>query len=157
MKLPSSVRPPLPRFTSECGGGLGEKVGAKVEYGNQMRDLTCASAVFPVRESDEPGNVEEPVGDEHLEAIDEEEDAVCGPCLPTPYQPTRSEYLDHCVTHYPFRAWCRHCLEGRGREFGHDCHSGTKEPGAAPVVSFDYAFIGDKGEIATEEEFTAAG
>ena len=52
---------------------------------------------------------------EELQAIDEEEDVVCPPCLPTPYQPTLSEYLDHCVTHYPYRAWCRHCLEGRGR------------------------------------------
>ena len=50
----------------------------------------------------------------------EEEQAEMPLVLPSVYQPTRSEYLDHCVTHYPFRAWCKHCLEGRGREFGHE-------------------------------------
>ena len=85
-------------------------------------------AVFPIDDEHE--------GAEPLEAVAEEEDVACIPCLPAPYQSTRSEYLDHCVTHYPFRAWCRHCLEGRGREFGHDCQSGNKEPSAAPVVSF---------------------
>ena len=42
----------------------------------------------------------------------EEEQAEMPLCLPSVYQPTRSEYLDHCVTHYPFRAWCKDCLEG---------------------------------------------
>ena len=51
------------------------------------------------------------VDTDEIEAIDEEE-YECIPCLPTQYQPSRSEYLDHCVTHYPSRAWCRHCLVG---------------------------------------------
>ena len=25
--------------------------------------------------------------------------------LPNPEMPTRSEFLDHCVTHYPYRSW----------------------------------------------------
>ena len=70
---------------------------------------------------------------EELQAIDEEEDVTCIPCLPTPYQPTLREFLDHCVTHFPYRAWCRHCLEGRGRvrarlsqwQQGAECSSGS--------------------------------
>ena len=77
------------------------------------------------------------VDNEEIEAIDEEEEADVPVCLLAQYQPSRSEFLDHCVTHYPFRAWCRHCLEGRGREFGHGNHNGTKEHNACPVVSFD--------------------
>ena len=105
MKSTNSVRP--------CDSFVSSGLGAKAEEMEGVRKLACASiqgekmkAVFPI---DESSNVEE------LEAAAEEEDVVCPPCLPTPYQPTRSEYLDHCVTHYPFRAWCRHCLEGRGR------------------------------------------
>ena len=56
---------------------------------------------------------------DEIEAVDEEEEYECIQYLPAQYQPSRSEFLDHCVTHYPFRAWCPHCLEGRGREFGH--------------------------------------
>ena len=87
----------------------------------------------------------------------EEEQAEMPLCLPSVYQPTRSEYLDHCVTHYPFRAWCKHCLEGRGREFGHDNQRGLKDERSTPVVSFDYCFISDAGDITTDVEFEAAG
>ena len=104
-----------------------------------------------------------PVG----KAIDEvKDDVLCSPCeddgeeqalvpasLPTVYQPTHSEYLDHCVTHYPFRAWCKHCLEGRGREFGHEAHRGDKDARAMPVISFDYCFLSDKGEITSQEGY----
>ena len=72
--------------------------------------------------------------EDQIDAIDEEEQAVVPQSLPSVYQPTRSEYLDHCVTHYPFRAWCKHCLEGRGREFGHDTHRGVKDARASPVI-----------------------
>ena len=122
-----------PGSCSLRSGDLGDCVPARVEEGmgrstsGGARGKTMV-AVFPV-EGD--SNVEE------LEAAAEQEYFVCPPCLPTPYQPTRSEYLDHCTTHFPFRAWCRHCLEGRGREFGHANQNGTKEQSAAPVVSFD--------------------
>ena len=95
--------------------------------------------------------------DKEIKAMEEEEQAATPANLPDVYQPTRSEYLDHCTTHYPFRAWCRHCLEGRGREFGHGCHNGTKDPRASPVVSFDYCFISDHGEVETDEQFVSAG
>ena len=109
------------------------------------------AGVFPVGEADEQDN-----GQQCDAAVEEEEQVVCPPCLPTPYQPTRSEYLEHCVTHFPFRAWCRHCLESRGREFGHS-HATPKDPRAAAVVSFDYALLSDHGEVVSDEEFKAAG
>ena len=101
--------------------------------------------------------VEEEIKDDKIEAIDEEEEYECIPCLPAQYQPSRSEFLDHCVTHCPFRAWCPHCLEGRGREFGHSNQDGTKGHSAGPVVSFDYAFISDNNEVVTQAGFEAAG
>ena len=88
---------------------------------------------------------------------EEEEQAEVPKCLPSVYQPTRSEYLDHCVTHYPFRAWCKQCLEGRGRSFGHSNMQGEKDERSTPVVSFDYAFISDVGDVITQEDFESAG
>ena len=102
------------------------------------------------------GEEEEQV-DEMKAADEEEEQAEMPLCLPSVSQPTRSEYLDHCVTHYPFRVWCRHCLEGRGREFGHEAHRGNKDARACPVVSFDYAFVSDLVEVESQEGFDAAG
>ena len=92
---------------------------------------------------------------EKFEAGDEEEPAQKVQALPTPWQPTHSQYCDHCVTHFPYQSWCSHCVEVRGREFGH--HHVQKEPGAAPKISFDYAYLSDKGEVLTKEEFAAAG
>ena len=138
-----SVRPPT-NFP-EVGGGSGAKVG-------EGRRDERSRPVFPV----EAGIDEGPL-DELCAPCEEEEQAEMPMCLPSVYQPTRSEYMDHCVTHYPFRAWCKHCLEGRGREFGHGSHRGDKDERSTPVVSFDYAFISDVGEITTETEFDAAG
>ena len=59
------------------------------------------------------------------------------------------------MTHFPFRAWCRHCVEGRGREFGHVAQ-GTSGSREAPTVSFDYGFVGDRGEIKNQDAADAA-
>ena len=64
-------------------------------------------------EDEAPVKVEVDSGE--IEASDEEEEAHVPLCLPTQYQPSHSEFLDHCVTHYPFQAWCPHCFQGRGR------------------------------------------
>ena len=68
-----------------------------------------------------------------LRAADEEEQAETVNPLPTPFQPTLSQHLDHCITHYPYQSWCPHCVEGRGREIGHYTHA--NEPGAVPTTS----------------------
>ena len=80
-----------------------------------------------------------------IKATDEEEQAETVNPLPTTFQPTLSQYLDHCITHYPYQSWCPHCVEGRGREFGHCTHA--KEPGAVPTISFDYVFRSGGDEI----------
>ena len=62
--------------------------------------------------------VEDDVNEE-LKASDEVEEAVRIVPLPTPFQPSLSQLMDHCVTYYPYQLWCPYCVEGRGREFGH--------------------------------------
>ena len=142
----NSIRPQV--HSSECSGP-----GVEVGYGVQAETQEKAVLSF---EDEAP--VKAQVDDDEVEAINEEEEEADVPlCLPAQYQPSRSEFLDHCVTHYPFRAWCRHCFEGRGREFGHGNHGGAKEHNACPVVSFDYAFLSDHDVIVTQEGFEATG
>ena len=43
--------------------------------------------------------------DEELNASDEGEQAARIVPLPTPFSPTLSQCLDHCVTHYPYQSW----------------------------------------------------
>ena len=92
---------------------------------------------------------------EELEAPNEGEQAASVTPLPIPFQPTLSQFLDHCITHYPYQSWCPYCVEGRGREFGH--RTVVKESSATPTISFDYAFLSDGEEIETQEAFEAAG
>ena len=137
------------------GGGPDAEVGRGSDGIVDVENAAEVRPVFPLQETDEPVAVD----DDDLLCIpcDDEEQAEMPLVLPSVYQPTRSEYLDHCVTHYPFRAWCKHCLEGRGREFGHSHLEGSKDERSTPVVSFDYCFISDHGEIETVADFEAAG
>ena len=137
---------------------VARKVG-RWEFDNQI--AKGVTPVFPVQM--ENGSTtrdivaNDDVAFEELCAPCDEGEAEVPVCLPDVYQPTPSEYADHCVTHYPFRVWCRHCLEGRGREFAHAQHRGEKDQRSVPVISFDYCFVGDAGDIKTPEDFEAAG
>ena len=152
--MQQSIRPPE-NFPDGGPNVLVEKSGY-VRCGDELRqdEIPEPRAVFPV-------------GIDGVGEIDEDE-LICMPCddgeeqaatpglLPSVYQPTRSEFMDHCISHFPFRVWCRHCVEGRGREFGHSNLQGEKDERSTPVVSFDYAFISDAGDVTTDEEFIAA-
>ena len=129
---------------------------AGIEGSLDDKSQSVKEAVFPVGEIE--GQVEDiATGDLLCAPCGDEEEAAVPNSLPAVYQPTHSEYLDHCISHYPFRAWCKHCLEGRGREFGHEAHRGDKEAWMMPVISFDYCFVSDRGEVTNEEGFVAAG
>ena len=150
-----SVRPPS--IPSDSEGGPVAAVGTqgredKLHHG----DCRQPGPVFPIGKGE---GSEDNIGEDELicSPCGDEEQADVPACLPSVYQPTRSEFLDHCITHYPFRAWCKHCLEGRGREFGHSSMNGLKDERSTPVVSFDYAFISDTGDVTTQVEFESAG
>ena len=92
--------------------------------------------VMPVEEA------EQEVGELHAE---EEQEVQPVARLPS-YTPTRSEYLDHCVTHNPYRPRCQHCVRGRGAEFGHFKRRGN-DPNRVSLIAFDYTGLSDKGEV----------
>ena len=153
-----SVRPPARSLRS--GGGPGVEVDKQGIEARKDAELDDAMRpVFPVEEVADGAIATDvdPFADELCAPCEDEEQAEMPLCLPDVYQPTPSEYADHCTTHYPFRVWCRHCLEGRGREFAHEHHRGDKDARTLPIISFDYCFLSDVGEIKTSGEFEAAG
>ena len=100
--------------------------------------------VAEVLVGEESGNVDGGDGGEELTAEAEQETERIA-TLPS-YQPSKSEYDEHCVTHCPYRPWCRHCAEGRGQEFGHHRRK-EHDPNRVPMLAFDYAALTDKGEF----------
>ena len=81
-----SIRPPSSPIGVAGGrGGAAVNVGA----GKDCEDIIC-------------GVCDE---DEEIQAALEEEPAAKVKPLPTPIQPTLSQYLDHCLTHYPYQSW----------------------------------------------------
>ena len=125
----NSVRPSIKNL--DVGGDPDAKVGREKHEEGICPEASCTPCesrpVFPVAEviaeaGGASGSEEKPWDELHAVA-EEDKQAEMPLCLPFVYQPTRSEYMDHCVTHFPFRAWCKHCLDGRGGEFGHDNRS----------------------------------
>ena len=45
----------------------------------------------------------------------------------------------HNLTHTPFRAWCKWCLQGRGRDDPHRTGANTEH--VIPIIFLDYLFL----------------
>ncbi len=58
--------------------------------------------------------------------------------LPDPKLPTADEVAQHNIDHYPYRNWCRHCVEGRGRG---ERHASKTVESDIPIVGMDYFFM----------------
>ena len=67
--------------------------------------------------------------------------------LITPELPSREEIEAHRIDHWPYRSWCRECVEGFGRERDHG-HGKQK----IAMISMDYAFVTPKGPIVDQGE-----
>jgi hypothetical protein len=60
-----------------------------------------------------------------------------------PKLPTQAEVKEHQLTHLPFRSWCHHCVNGRGKEMPHEREK-TSDEQTLPEYRLDYAFPGDE-------------
>ena len=90
-------------------------------------------------------------GTEHIgEFVEAEEEPQAVDSLPSPNMPTQSERDDHDLTHYPYRCWCRHCVEGRGLRMGHRLGSDHSSRGVA-IVGFDYMFVTPRNVYTRDE------
>ncbi len=64
---------------------------------------------------------------------------------PSPKLPSAEEVEEHRIAHYPFRDWCRECIEGRalGERRGQADHGHSGK--LIPTVGIDYFFITKMG------------
>ena len=81
--------------------------------------------------------------------VEEGDEAIDIKLLPSPSPPSRQEMLEHNLTHWPFRSWCKHCVAGKAKATKHS-QSGATAASEVPVISMDYAFMGDKDNEDTE-------
>ena len=82
-------------------------------------------------------------GDASEEVVEAEEEGQPVNSLPTPNMPTQSERDEHDLKHYPYRSWCKHCVEGRGIEMRHRVGDDHSCRGAA-IVAFNYFHDGEQ-------------
>ena len=73
---------------------------------------------------------------------DEAQEGHAPKLLPDPGQPTAREKEIHDAIHVPFRAWCRECVLGRGRDRQ---HRRVDDESGVPRVSMDYMFLSEYG------------
>ena len=71
--------------------------------------------------------------------------------LASPMMPTPEEVAEHNVCHVPHRAWCRHCVAGRGKA---DQHRTSEANGQVPTLHTDYGFLGEKRDVEQIESST---
>ncbi len=59
--------------------------------------------------------------------------------LPSPSEPSKQERDLHELTHLPFRIWCEHCVQAKGK---HSPHPSLQD--RRPVIQIDFAFLTTK-------------
>ena len=127
------ISPKYPRSFSQASGR---------GFGDEGRDHQAAN---------DGGEAHPNVGEEVDEGGVESnnpEDAEPLQSFKTPDLPSREAIEQHRIDHWPYRCWCRACVEGAGREFKH----GSVERSSAAIVSMDYMFVTKKGDVVDELE-----
>ena len=79
----------------------------------------------------------------------ESQEARAPKVLRTPSQPTKAETDMHRLIHVPFRAWCRECVLGRGRDRYHKRIVGSDD---VARIAMDYMFLTEYGFYKSQTE-----
>ena len=107
-----------------------------------VTDMTKATAMkHPASDATEKDHLG-PLDEEDGRSGDGGEEADVGPrrgAKKAFVRPTAQERFEHERTHVPFRAWCAHCVAGRGTRRRHPV--APSEYQGVPEISFDYAFL----------------
>ena len=75
----------------------------------------------------------------HAEKGDDDSMAVAAKGLPDVDQPTPAEVAQHCLTHLPYRRWCKWCVAARMRNLPHWRRPPFSRE--SPLLVFDYCFF----------------
>ena len=146
-RLNPVVRPNGPRS--------GHEESAEVDGEAEEREATRRRTERQERDEQEQQTADagELSGDEAQQ--DAQEDAQEGrePVIACdPGRPTREEFLYHRCTHWPFRAWCKHCVRGQPIASPHRSKKEEKREflgeGRVPTISLDNSFLGSEKEAA---------
>ena len=91
---------------------------------------------------DEEGDKEAVIHDEDVEKLR---------VAPSPQMPSAAEVEEHRITHYPFRSWCKECIEGRalGERRGQNSHGPSER--LVTTIGIDYFFMTGKGMMSRSE------
>ena len=81
---------------------------------------------------------------------EETEESTHMKSIKSPSAPSRQEMLEHCLTHFPFRSWCQHCVKGKAKATKHSV-SGGADDSSVPIIGLDYAFMRDRKGARVEE------
>ena len=83
------------------------------------------------------------------EALGDERHGQKPIAVPSPGSHTKEEYQRHCLTHYPYRNWCPHCVKGQKHNAAH--RSKPTRTREIPLLAVDYCFVRDEedGEALT--------
>ena len=80
------------------------------------------------------------------DSLGEEDEAEAGSRktrkMQDPAKPSDDEVREHCLTHLPYRSWCRHCVRGRCKQNAH--RTGTEAP-TRNELPLDFCFLGEDG------------
>ena len=68
-----------------------------------------------------------------------------------PAAPTPREIEEHEASHYPYRAWCRHCVAGSGRLDGHAAVSKDSRDEGIDTIAVDYGYFNDIAKGVTDD------
>ena len=90
---------------------------------------------------------DEPTEDQIIqdsEAVQETEKSVSAPA---PYTPTQEERERHEISHWPYRAWCKFCIMGRGKNLDHS-RMDAELMHDIDTISIDFMYLGQNDESA---------
>ena len=113
---------------------------ASVKGPSTERDVECAPMAEP---SEEIIEVDENEQDE------QEVEPVA--VAPNPMLPSASQVEEHRVTHYPYRSWCRECVEGKALGEKRGRRPGDETSKFIAVIGMDYFYITSKGIFKRKE------
>ena len=70
--------------------------------------------------------------------------------MPSMSAPSMKEKEEHFVSHFPFRAWCEHCVRGKAKAMKHVRVDHSEEQ--VPVIPVDYCFMNSKDDTVITED-----
>ena len=87
---------------------------------------------------------------EHVDEEGGDEPTGSSAAMPSMSAPSEKEKEEHFVSHFPFRAWCEHCVRGKAKAMRHVKVDHSEEQ--VPVISVDYCFMNSKEDTVITDE-----